>query len=219
MNTNYIIDFDSTFVKIEALDTLAEIALKNNPQKETIVNQIKDITNHGMEGKITFTQSLSKRLALFAPTQQNINDLIIILKESITNSVHQNKQWFMNNYNNIYIISGGFNEYIEPIASQFGIQSDHIIANEFVKDDAGTVRGFNQENPLSQHLGKVKAIKLLKLQRPIIVIGDGFTDYQIREQNEANAFFAFTENVSRQSVTQVADEVHSSFNSIIKNSH
>ena len=38
MNKNYyIIDFDSTFIKTEALEQLAQISLKNNPNNEAII--------------------------------------------------------------------------------------------------------------------------------------------------------------------------------------
>jgi len=59
-NFYIIIDFDSTFVKIETLDKLAEIALNKNPQKRKILDKIKKITTEGMNGKIPFSVSLQK---------------------------------------------------------------------------------------------------------------------------------------------------------------
>ena len=35
MRTTYIIDFDSTFTQVEALDELARISLKNHPDRES----------------------------------------------------------------------------------------------------------------------------------------------------------------------------------------
>ena len=49
----FIIDFDSTFVQVEALDALAEISLARHPDKAALVQEIKDITNLGMEGKVS----------------------------------------------------------------------------------------------------------------------------------------------------------------------
>lgn len=217
MNTpTYIIDFDSTFVKIEAIDTLSEIALANNPSKATIVEQIKQITNLGMEGKITFRQSLEQRLNLFSPTQEHIQTLIAQLQHNITDSVSHNAHWFKKHAQNIYIISGGFKEYITPITTQFNIPDNHILANDFVYSDTNIIR-FNQQNPLSQPGGKVIAVQALQLLRPVIVIGDGYTDYQIKQQNQADTFIAFTENIARPTVTKVADRVASSFNQIILN--
>ena len=55
MNPNLIIDFDSTFVTVEALDELAKICLKENSQKEKILKKIQKTTKLGMEGKIDFS--------------------------------------------------------------------------------------------------------------------------------------------------------------------
>ena len=55
MGKNYVFDFDSTLTRVEALDVLAEITLEGNPEKEAIIEQIKEITNLGIDGEISFT--------------------------------------------------------------------------------------------------------------------------------------------------------------------
>ena len=45
-----VIDFDSTFTKVEALDALCEIVLEGSVEKESVLKQIQDITDRGMEG-------------------------------------------------------------------------------------------------------------------------------------------------------------------------
>ncbi|MBD3291181.1 phosphoserine phosphatase, partial [candidate division KSB1 bacterium] len=52
MNNNnkyFIIDFDSTFIQVEALEELAEISLKGNPEKPKILAQIRRYTELGIE--------------------------------------------------------------------------------------------------------------------------------------------------------------------------
>nr|MCU0392876.1 phosphoglycerate dehydrogenase [Thermoflexibacter sp.] len=53
----------------------------------------------------------------------------------------------------------------------------------------------------------VKLLKSLHLQGEIYVIGDGYTDYEIRQAGLANSFFAFTENVEREVVVEKADHI------------
>ena len=60
----FIIDFDSTFTKVEALDILGEISLRDDPAKAEKLQSIKDITDQGMEGKLTFRESLVKRVEI-----------------------------------------------------------------------------------------------------------------------------------------------------------
>lgn len=59
-----IIDFDSTFITGESLDELSEIVLKNHSDSAKHLNQIHGWTRAGMEGKIPFDESLSKRMQL-----------------------------------------------------------------------------------------------------------------------------------------------------------
>ena len=60
-NFKLIIDFDSTFVKVETLDVLADICLNNNTNK---IKKIKSITNMAMDGKIPFDKALEKRIKI-----------------------------------------------------------------------------------------------------------------------------------------------------------
>ncbi len=211
----YIIDFDSTFIKIEALDALSAVALKNNPKKDEIVAKISDITKQGMEGEIPFPVSLSKRLALFKANKNHIESLIKILKKNISSSVARNKNFFKENSESIYIISGGFKEYIIPLVKPFGISEKHVLANTFTFDKKGNITGYDENNLLSQKNGKSKQVKKLQLKGNVTVIGDGYTDFEIKEKGAADKFYAFTENVSRGSVIQKADKVIADFDDFL----
>jgi membrane carboxypeptidase/penicillin-binding protein PbpC len=158
----YIIDFDSTFIKIEALDALSFVALKNNPKKDEIVAKISDITKLGMEGAISFPVSLSRRLALFKANKTHIESLIKVLKKNISPSIARNKTFFKKNADSIYIISGGFKEYITPLVKPFGISEKHILANSFTFDKKGDISGYDEKNLLSQKNGKAKQVKKLQ---------------------------------------------------------
>lgn len=212
MNKYLIIDFDSTFIKIEALDKLSEIALEKNPKREKVVKKIKEITNLGMEGEIPFHKSLNKRLSLFKPNKKHILELISFLKANISSSFEKNKGFFRINRNKIYIVSGRFKEYIEPVVKNFGIDKTHVLANTFVFDKNGNVRGYLPYPNIS----KTELVKTLNLKGKIIVIGDGITDYKIKEKGIAKTFIAFTENVKRNNVVKKADYTAESFDDVLK---
>lgn len=214
-NQYYVIDFDSTIIKTEGLDELAEIILKENPQKEKILAQIKQITNLGMEGKIGFTESLKKRLSLLQINKSHIEKLIKVLKKQITRSVLLNKKFFTANKNRIYIISGGFIEYIAPVVEKIGIRKTQILANSFKFDNKGEVTGIDETNPLCKTGGKIKTVKKLNIQGEIIVIGDGYTDLEIKQSGAAHYFYAFIENVNRENITQKADKIIKSFDEFL----
>lgn len=207
LNKYFVIDFDSTFTKVEAFDVLADISLKDHPEKETRKKQIVQITNQGMDGSISFRESLERRLNLLAPSRQHLSPLINELRGSVSESFKRNKDFFQKYADNIYIISNGFKEFIEPIVTEYGIKSENILANEFKFDTEGKVVGFDMENPLSANGGKVEQLKKLNLPGDVYVIGDGYTDYEIKHAGLANKFYAFTENVERESVKTKADHI------------
>lgn len=207
LNKYFVIDFDSTFTKVEAFDVLADISLKDHPEKEERKKKIHQITNQGMDGTISFRESLEQRLNLLEPSNQHLGPLIQRLKESVSESFKRNKEFFQTYADNIYIISNGFKEFIEPIVTEFGINAGNVLANEFIIEEGGKITGFDVDNPLSANGGKVERLKQLNLPGDVYVIGDGYTDYEIKHAGLANKFYAFTENVSRENVKNKADHV------------
>jgi D-3-phosphoglycerate dehydrogenase / 2-oxoglutarate reductase len=207
LNKYFVIDFDSTFTKVEAFDVLADISLKDHPEKEKRKKEIHEITNQGMNGTISFRESLERRLNLLSPSQSHIPTLVRELKGMVSESFKRNKDFFQSHSDNIYIISNGFREFIEPIVTDFGIKAENILANEFRFDLEGKVIGFDTDNPLSANNGKVEQLKKLNLPGDVYVIGDGYTDYEIKHAGLANKFYAFTENVERESIIGKADHI------------
>ena len=204
---NYIFDFDSTLTKVEALDVLAEITLVNNPKKEAIIQEIIDITNLGIDGEISFTESLERRIKLLKANKADLSSLVVALKKQVSKSIESNKEFFEDFAEDIYVISCGFKEFIDPIVKEYNIPSERVYANtfEFAKD--GEIIGFDANNPLSKHNGKIQCLKDMNLEGEIQVIGDGYSDYVTREAGIADKFFAYTENVSREKTTENADHI------------
>jgi D-3-phosphoglycerate dehydrogenase len=211
----FIIDFDSTFTQVEALDILGEISLEKDPEKERKLQAIKDITDKGMEGSVTFRDSLIQRLEILNASKHQIQDLINALKLKVSKSFERNKEFLQDNAEDIFIISNGFKDFIIPIVGDYGIKKENVFANEFVYDKDGNIIDFNRENPLSSNNGKAETIKRINLEGDIYVIGDGYTDYEIKASGLANKFYAFTENVSRPRVTSQADHIAPSLDEIL----
>ena len=203
----FIIDFDSTFTKVEALDELGAISLQNNPNLANILLEIKHITDLGMSGQLSFTQSLERRIALLQAHRDHLPLLIGRLRKQVSDSFERNRAFFTEYADQVLIISNGFREFIVPIVTEFGIKEENIFANTFEFDGKGNIVGFDPANVLSANGGKVKQIRSLNLTGDIYVIGDGYTDYEIKEAGLANRFYAFTENVERDRVVAKADHV------------
>ncbi len=166
-----------------------------------------------MDGNVSFNQALNDRLKILNISYQNILDGIESIKNKITTTFLENSH-FINNNNNIYIVSGGFIEFIKPIANILGFKSNHIFSNSFIKN--GDSYELDNENIMAQDKGKVEVVKRLGLEGLIIVIGDGYTDYEIKKYGYADLFIAYTEHVNRTKVSKLADYTSNSFTDIIE---
>lgn len=206
-NRHFVIDFDSTFTQVEALDVLGEISLADHNEKEERLKRLVDLTNSGMAGELSFRESLVQRLDLLNAKKQHLPDLINKLRSLVSVSFIRNKEFFNENHENIYIISNGFKEFIVPIVAEFGIREQNVFANTFKFDEDGNIIGFDFDNVLSSNNGKVEMLKRMDLEGDVYVIGDGYTDYEIKAAGLANKFYAFTENVERDNVLKNADHI------------
>jgi len=92
--SNIVIDFDSTFMQVEALEELADIVLKGQADKDKIIEEIKGITNLGVDGKITFNESLKRRLGLLRIHRDDRDKLVRRLRRKVSTSFSRNKAFF-----------------------------------------------------------------------------------------------------------------------------
>lgn len=201
----FIIDFDSTFTQVEALDVLAEIALKDNKNQAKAIQQIKEITDQGMEGGMSFRESLKRRVEILQANKKHLPELVDRLSSLVSPSFKRNTEFIQKYKEQIFIVSNGFKDFIVPIVKKHGIKEDHVFANEFEYDDREDIVGFNEDNILSENNGKPKQIENLKLNGEVFVLGDGYTDYEIKKAGLAHKFYAFTENIRREKILNEAD--------------
>ena len=209
---NYVIDYDSTFIQVESLDELSKTSKSYNLKNQ---KEIEKITKMGMDGKISFSESLERRIKLINSSREDIRSTLKVLENRITNSFLKNKKFLKTNSDKIFIISSGFHELIDPIVLKFGIKKEHIFANNFLFKGKNIV-GFDRHNPLSRSKGKVEIIKRLNLKGKVLVIGDGYTDYEIKKEGYADSFFLFTENIKRDSIVKSADYLLKSLDQLFK---
>ncbi|MDT7832803.1 phosphoglycerate dehydrogenase [Flavobacteriaceae bacterium S356] len=212
---NFVFDFDSTLTRVEALDVLAEITLVNNPQKAEIIQEIVDITNLGIDGEISFTESLDRRIKLLNAKKSDLSLLIDELRKKVSTSIERNKEFFENYSEDIYVISCGFKEFIDDIVKDYNIPSERVYANTFEFDEDDRIIGFDADNVLSTHNGKIKCLKDLNLEGEVQVIGDGYSDYVTKEAGVADRFFAYTENVVRDRTIENADHIAPNFDEFL----
>ena len=120
---NYIFDFDSTFIKIESLDLLAKFSQLTD---KISIDKIEKITKEGMDGKISFYDSLRKRIQLINSNRNDLIKTVDHLKNEVSDSFNSNKNFINKNAEFIYIVSSGFHEIIDPIVCNYGVKKENI---------------------------------------------------------------------------------------------
>jgi D-3-phosphoglycerate dehydrogenase / 2-oxoglutarate reductase len=200
-NKTLIFDFDSTLIRKEGLEELAILALAQLPPSERteILSQIQVITNLGMEGKIGFAESLERRMKMLQDnlTVDVIHHLAADLTQHISPFFHNYQGFMKRKATDIYVLSGGFEEFIGSTTALFEIPKEHIFANSFLCRK-NKIIGYDTSRPAAKNDGKVELLAQLQLDpETTVVIGDGSTDRRMKESGLAKYFFAFTENIER----------------------
>ena len=210
-----ILDFDSTIISVETLDYLADISTKNIIKKNKLIDKISHYTDLAMNGDITFQESLEIRLKLMQINKDDIDSSIELIQKKIDSSFIDNIDFFKKYIDSVFIVSGGFKSIIHPVLNSIFKGNWNIYANEFVFDNHNIVSGVENHNPLSASKGKVKLVESLNLNNDIIIVGDGYTDYEIKKFNLAKYFLAYTGHAKRKNVIKNADFKCSNFYDVI----
>ena len=211
----FIFDFDSTLVRIETLEALAEIALADAPDAAARKAEIAALTEQAMTGEVDFGSALRRRLELLAPSRAHVEQLADRILDEATASIRRNLDFFERHSDRIYILSGGFREIIAPLAERLSIPADHVLCNDLVYDDNDRVTSADAANPLSRENGKPEVIRALNLAGPVVMVGDGWTDAEVKLAGAADRFYAFTEVVARPKVLEVADAAAASLDEVL----
>jgi len=205
-------DVDSTVITSEGIDDLA--AYLGCGEK------VAKLTAAAMEGGMPFHEALSLRLSAMKPSKQQLEQM---LKEeplhltpgvdTLIDALHANKQ-------DVYFVSGGFRQMIEPIAASVGVSADRIYANTLLFNDDGSFKGHLESEPTSRAGGKAKVVADLKAKHgynTVVMVGDGATDMEARDiAGGADAFIGFGGVAVRDKVKAGADWFVTDFTEVIE---
>ncbi|TNF65964.1 MAG: HAD family hydrolase [Gammaproteobacteria bacterium] len=208
-----LFDFDSTIIQGESFELMLMPKLKHIPK---VLAKIEQITAMGMAGEIIFSESVKKRFDLAAPSLADIERFVDNALPSIISDGFKTLFTMLKASNiDIWIISGGLGRVIQPFANYLGIKNEKVIALEGCWDSEGNFVEIIKTPAL---LSKVDAAKdyQAKWLNPVIIVGDGYTDYQLKEASIADYFICYTEHVQRDQVISLADKSISSAKALEK---
>lgn len=161
-------DMDSTLIKTEVIDELADRA--------GVGKQVREITERAMRGEIDFLESFRERVALLKGLDESVMQ-DIAEKLPITEGVER-LMYVLKRYGyKIAILSGGFTYFGNYLKNKFGI--DYVYANELEIVDGkltgrylGEVVDGRRKAELLRLIAQVENVDI----RQTIAVGDGAND-------------------------------------------
>jgi phosphoserine phosphatase len=203
-----ILDVDSTLCGIEGIDWLAE---RRGPE---IASRVAELTAKAMRGAIALDAVYGERLAMVAPTRDDISALADAYSASLAPGATEALARLRAGGRRVALVSGGLREAIVPMAKGLGFEERDVRAVSVHHDADGRYLGFDATSPLATAHGKHDVARLLELPRRIVALGDGATDLAMRPA--VDVFAAFVGYARRDAVVAGADLVVESFDQLVE---
>lgn len=196
-----IFDFDSTIVSCEGLECLLSNKLDKDPQKQGVLHAV---TRQGLDGEISFADSLKRRLQLAAPTKEEVVEHGSFLEGMVTPGMKELVARLHQLGVDVWIASGGIQETLYPVANALGIPSSQVLGVRLLWEDDGRLKGISPSCLFSQ--SKWQGLKPYadKWSRPVIMVGDSVSDYTLYEKGTVDDFILFTQNYRCEKLIDVA---------------
>ncbi len=209
----FLFDFDSTVVDIESLDELIRMQMQRDGALEAAqgreqLARLQAITTDGMEGRITFLESLTRRLKTVKIHRSTVEELRGRMAAHLTPCITEIMEMIRGCGHEAFVVSGGFRDYIEGPVAPLGIDADHVFANTFRFDEAGFAHAFEPEVNIVQPKGKALVARAIErdfgLRGPLYMVGDGATDLEAYTDGAVHDFLGIGIHVAREKVQRHA---------------
>lgn len=201
-----VLDVDSTLSGIEGIDWLAE---QRGPE---IAARVARLTALAMSGERTLDEVFELRLSEVRPSRADIERLSEAYVNSVAPGAVEALAAMKKAGIRTVMVSGGIREAIIPLAMVLGVDPDDLHAVSMSFTPAGDYAGFDTSSPLARQHGKRAIVDALGLDRPIVAVGDGVTDAEMRPA--VDCFVAFTGFTSRDAVVSQADATVATFSEL-----
>lgn len=188
-------DCDSTLSSIEGVDELARIS------GDQIFQEVEDLTNLAMDGKVPVEEVFTRRLNLIRPTQAQCEEVGRIYLDTIEPTAKETIKKLKERGWECIIISGGFKPCIAPLARELGITRVDAVPLHF--DTDGQYLGFDENYPTTRSGGKPEIIRSIRRTvgpNKFVMVGDGVSD--LETTSEVDTFIGFFRYVQRDVVAK-----------------
>jgi phosphoserine phosphatase len=201
-----IFDVDSTLSGVEGIDWLAA---QRGPEIEAWSSAL---TERAMRGEIPIEAVYSERMRIVKPTLPEIQQLGRVYIERIAPGAASTIAKLHAHDIEVVMVSGGLREAILPLARELGVNEKNVHAVSVFFSEDGAYAGFDDASLLTRQSGKRTIVGQMDLKGPILAVGDGMTDREIKPV--VQGFAAFTGFTRREPVIEQADFVIENFDQL-----
>jgi phosphoserine phosphatase len=206
-----VLDVDSTLSAVEGIDYLAAM------RGDVVSARVASITDRAMRGEIALEDVYAERLVAVMPQLAEVTSLSYAYVARMEPGAAEALAQLAASGVRIVLVSAGIRDAILPLARAVGVSDADVHAVRVYFTEKGNYAGFNVASPLTQNGGKVSVVRGLGLPRPILAVGDGVTDAELKTADPpaVDAFAAYTGVVAREPVIKVADYTVHNFKEIV----
>jgi phosphoserine phosphatase len=201
-----VLDVDSTLSGIEGIDWLAK------QRGDEIAAWSTALTEKAMRGEIPIEAVYGERMHKVRPARTEIERLGREYVERIAPGAREALSALKAAGIRIVMVSGGLREAILPLATALGVDPASVHAVSVFFDEVGNYAGFDEASPFTQQTGKKSTVARMGLKGPILAVGDGMTDCEMK--SVVDSFAAFTGFTRREPVIERADFVIENFDQL-----
>ena len=201
-----VLDVDSTLSGVEGIDWLASL------RGAEVEAWSGSLTARAMEGLIPIEAVYGERMGIVKPTLSEIQELSAVYIERVAPGAREALAELREHDVELVMVSGGLREAILPLAKELGIREQRVHAVSVFFDSDGRYSGFDEHSQMTRQNGKRAAVKEMALKGPVLAVGDGMTDCEIRPV--VDGFAAFTGFMKRDPVVERADYVLEHFDQL-----
>jgi phosphoserine phosphatase len=201
-----VLDVDSTLTEVEGIEWLAE------RRSADVARRVKEMTQRAMAGTTPLEDVYGERLALVRPGREDVLALAEAYTQATTAGALEAIAALRSAGVRLLVVSGGVREAVIPFAKGLGVEERDVYAVPLRFEADGRYAGFDTASPLTRRGGKSAIVLRLALSGPVLAVGDGGTDAELKTMmvggsRAADAFAAFVAHSARPSVVAVADFV------------
>ena len=191
---------------VEGIDWLASL---RGAEVEAWSNSL---TARAMDGLIPIEAVYRERMSLVKPTLFEIQALSAVYIDRVAVGAREALAELRENDVELVMVSGGLREAILPLAKELGVGEERVHAVSVFFGRDGEYTGFDERSLMTRQNGKRATVKEMYLKGPVLAVGDGMTDCDIRPV--VDGFAAFTGFMKRDPVVERADYVIENFDQL-----